>query len=242
MIPFVVGAMLLQAVRATPVEAVPYGVGETLEYSARMLLVGSAHATMKVVGIDTERGVPSWHFTLSMNADALVFHTRLELSSWTGVNDFFSRRFTKVVDEKDASRNDDFRIFPDSGYYRNRADTAKSASPHDPIDDVAFMYYLRTAHFALNKTDSIPRYFRKNLNPVIIEVLGREMVDTGDGGRFYCWILHPIVDEPHGMFARDHDARIWISDDGRRIPVQIRSKYPVIGNLTLRLSKYTPGH
>ena len=235
--------MLLQTVRTTPPAgmAVPFGVGETLEYSGRYLFI-TAHGTMKVVGIDTVRGVPSWHFNVSFSVDAPFFHNKTDLNSWPGIKDFYTRRFTKVLDEKDAGRNEDWQIFPDSGYYRSRADTTKRPTPHDPIDDAAFMYYLRTAKFVEHKTDTIPRYYRMHLNPVIIEVLGHEMVDTGGGKRFYCWVLHPIVDEPHGMFARDHDARIWISDDGLQLPVQIQSSYPIIGGVKLKLSKYTAGH
>jgi len=240
-IPFVVGAMLLQTVRTTPPPvAVPYGVGETMEYSGRYLLI-TAHGLMKVVGVDTVRGVPSWHFNVTFNVDAPFFHNKTDLNSWVGVKDFFSRRFTKVLDEKDLAKNDDFQIFPDSGFFRNKSDTTKRPTPHDPIDDAGFMYYLRTAKYVEHHTDTIPRYYRMNFNPVIIEVLGHEMVET-PSGRYYCWILHPIVDEPHGMFDRDHDARIWITDDGLRIPVQIQSHYPVIGGVKLKLSKYTPGH
>jgi hypothetical protein len=40
------------------------------------------------------------------------------------------------------------------------------------------------------------------------------------------------------MFADRAEARLWITDDARRIPVQIRSKYP-FGTVTLKLEKMT---
>jgi hypothetical protein len=46
-----------------------------------------------------------------------------------------------------------------------------------------------------------------------------------------------------GLFSNRSDARIWITDDARRIPVQIRSRLPWL-TITLRLEQMTltPGH
>lgn len=238
MIPFVVSAVLAQALAGAPHPVPsPFGVGETLEYGGHWHGISVGHVTLRVVGSDDTRGARTWHFSLLMSVSALFFHSTTQLDSWTAVDPFVSLRFKKVLDGK----VDDFTIFPDSGFYRDNADTTRHPTPHSAIDDLAFIYYLRTAPLERPHYD-IQRYYRMDKNPVTIDVLGREMVTLDDGTRRYCWILHPVVDEPHGMFARDHDARLWLTDDGLRLPVQIRSSYPGVGAITLRLRSSTLAH
>jgi hypothetical protein len=50
-------------------------------------------------------------------------------------------------------------------------------------------------------------------------------------------VLNPVVGDK--MFAPRADARLWITDDARRLPVQIRSRLPY-GTITLSLKKMTP--
>lgn len=62
-----------------------------------------------------------------------------------------------------------------------------------------------------------------------------------DGTKVPCLVLHPIVDEPNGMFSARSDARLWLTDDSRRIPVQIQSTYN-FGTVKLVLQKVTHGN
>jgi hypothetical protein len=77
------------------------------------------------------------------------------------------------------------------------------------------------------------RYFKKETNPVTIEVLKRERMELPDGSKVQCLVLHPVIDTK-GMFSKRSDTRIWLTDDARRLPVQIRTKFP-FGTITLRL-------
>ncbi|HEY3935682.1 MAG TPA: DUF3108 domain-containing protein [Gemmatimonadales bacterium] len=239
MIPLVVTTMLVRALAGAPQPAPsPFGVGETLEYGGHWHILNVGHVTLRVVGVDDIRGVRAWHFALSMGVSVPLFHSQTDLDSWTAVDPFVSLRYKKVLDGK----TDDFAIFPDSGFYRDNADMTRHSTPRRPIDDLAFIYYLRTAPLKEHAHYDIQQYYRMEKNPVTIDVLGREMVSLDDGTRRYCWILHPVVDEPHGMFAKDHDARLWLTDDGLRLPVQIRSSYPGVGAITLRMRSLTLAH
>jgi hypothetical protein len=236
MIPFVVGAALLQTMSAAPV---PFAVGESYEYSPHysINLFGSlGGVSLTVAGVDTVRGVPSWHFTMITNVSAPFYKARSRLESWTSVKDFVSRRFIHFVNENDHQyADDDFQIHGDSGYFRNRADTLTKPTPHDALDDLAFVYYLRTMEFQDGKTYRLPRYFRQDHNPVEVTVLGHDTLDMPDGSRRRCWVVHLLVDDG-GMFSKKSNAKLWLSDDGIRIPVQIRSDLPV-GNVTLKLKR-----
>ena len=52
--------------------------------------------------------------------------------------------------------------------------------------------------------------------------------------------LAKLVGEDKGLFGTRAEARLWVTDDARRIPVQIRSRQPW-GTITLRLDRMTTG-
>jgi hypothetical protein len=87
----------------------------------------------------------------------------------------------------------------------------------------------------VGKTYSYDRYFRKEKNPVTIEVTKREKMELPDGREVDCLVLHPVIDTK-GMFSKRSDTQIWLTDDARRLPVQIRSKFP-FGTITLRMKE-----
>lgn len=242
-------AVLMQiapiALQSPPrMSAVPFGVGEVLEYRGKFGFIPAGAATLSVLPSDTVRGVNSWKFSLTsgirVNAGIFKFDNSTTLLSWTGIDDFVSRRFTKRLEENGRIRNEDFRIFPDSGYFRRNADAPKPTSKA-PLDDVAFIYFLRTMPLELKKTYRFDRYFRSEKNPVTVEVLKREEMEMPDGTKVKCLVIHPVVDEPNGMFSKTSDARIWLTDDARRIPIRIETTYN-FGTVALLLKSVTLPH
>jgi hypothetical protein len=135
--------------------------------------------------------------------------------------------------ENDKSRQRTFEIFPDSGFYREKGRDTTFSSPSEPLDDAAFFYFVRITPLEVGKKYVFERYFRKEKNPVTIEVMKREKMKLPDGSEVQCLVLHPVIDTK-GMFSKRSDTRIWLTDDERRLPVQIRSKFP-FGTITLRL-------
>ena len=107
------------------------------------------------------------------------------------------------------------------------------ASPAEPLDDAAFFYFVRITPLEVGKKYVFDRYFKKEKNPVTIEVVKREKMELPDGSKVQCLVLHPVIDTK-GLFSKRSDTRIWLTDDERRLPVQIRSKFP-FGTITLRL-------
>ena len=86
--------------------------------------------------------------------------------------------------------------------------------------------------------DTFQRYFRPDRNPVIVKVLRRETVKL-DAGTFNTIVLQPII-KSGGLFAEGGEALIWVTDDDRRIMVQLKAKMPVLRTLDLFLKSYTP--
>ncbi|PYO99347.1 MAG: hypothetical protein DMD60_01890, partial [Gemmatimonadetes bacterium] len=217
--------------------AVPFPIGERLVYGARYGPFSVGTATMEVAGIDTIRGVEAVHFVFLIDGGALWYHIHQNLESWVGRHDFRSRRFLNQTEEKGKSWERKFEIYPDSGFYREAGRDTTVATVPDPLDDAAFLYWIRTVPLEKDKRYEYHRYFRPERNPVIVEVLGRERVGVA-GKKWEAIVIRPRIPNGGGIFAEKADARIWLSDDSLRIMLALQSKFS-FGQVTLKLKEIT---
>ena len=89
----------------------------------------------------------------------------------------------------------------------------------------------------VGQTYTFDRYFRPDRNPVRIVVLRKEQVQV-PAGRFDAVVIQPII-KSKGIFSEKGEAQIWLSDDDRRIMLQMKSKLS-FGSLNLYLKSYRP--
>jgi hypothetical protein len=236
--PLVLLAGLLQgSVPSTPPSPAaaryPFAVGETLTYSAKLGMLTLGSGTLQVAGIDTVRGAETFRLRFRLQGKTIFYSLDDVLESWVATKDFASHRFVQDFRENDKPKHRTYEIFPDSGFFRELGEDTTLASPADPLDDAAFFYFIRITPLEVGRKYRFDRYFRKEKNPVTIEVVKREKMELPDGSKVECLVLHPVIDTK-GMFSKRSDTRIWLTDDRRRLPVQIRSKFP-FGTITLRL-------
>lgn len=213
----------------------PWAVGEKLTYSAKLGLLSLGEGTLEVAGIDTVRGTESFRFRFRLQGKTIIYSLDDVLESYVGTRDLISRRFVQDFVENNKPSHRRYEIYPDSGFFREEGKPETQASPSNPLDDAAFFYFVRVTELQVGKKYTYNRYFRKDKNPVTIEVKKREKLELPDGREVDCLVLHPVI-ETKGMFSKRSDTRIWLSDDARRLPVQIRSKFP-FGTITLRLKE-----
>lgn len=242
MITLAVGALFQVTIATTPLPPahLPFAIGEMFEYRASSKL-GGGSAILRVAGIDTVRGVPSWKFVFSPVVSGLfgLYKSKSEYTSWTGVADFVSRRYLKDANDNGTLRWDDHLIYPDSGFFRDNNYNTTVPTAKTPLDDVAFFYFIRYIPLEVGKTYRFTNYFNASKGPVTIQVLKREVMAMPDGRMVSCLVLYPIVeDPPHGMFLKKWNARLWLTDDDHRIPLQIRAGTQ-FGSVTFRLVRIT---
>ena len=213
--------------------AYPFAVGETLTYSAKLGMLTLGSGTLQVAGIDSVRGVEAFRLRFRLQGKTVFYSLDDVLESWVATDGFASHRFVQDFVENNKAKHRTYEIFPDSGFYREKGRDTTYSTPAEPLDDAAFFYFVRITPLEVGKKYTFDRYFRKEKNPVTIEVLKREKMELPDGSEVQCLVLHPVIDTK-GMFSKRSDTRIWLTDDERRLPVQIRSKFP-FGTITLRL-------
>ncbi|MGD8726957.1 MAG: DUF3108 domain-containing protein [Gemmatimonadales bacterium] len=214
-----------------------FPVGETLVYDARFGFLDLGDGLMHVAGIDTIRGVPSLHLVFRLRGGSFFYRLDDRMDSWVGLEDFASRRFVQDFHEGNSERYTAYEIFPDSGFYRQSGVDTVSATSAAPLDDAAFFYFARTVDLEEGQTYEFDNYFRPDRNPVVLEVLGRDTLDL-PAGRFPTIVVQPTI-QGRGILEEAKEPRMWLSDDARRIMVQLKLKFASIATITLRLREVT---
>ena len=222
---------------AAPAAVFPFPVGERMRFQAKFGLFNVGEAVIEVAGVDTVRGVEAVRLRFDVDGGALWYDLQQTNQSWVGRADFRSRRFEQITRENERNRSRRFDIFPDSGYYRQEGVDTVAPTVADPLDDAAFLYWIRTVPLDIGKRYEYHRYFRPDRNPVIVQVLGRERVNVA-GRKWNAIVVRPIIPRGRGIFAEKADARMWLSDDNRRVVLAIVSTFS-FGTVTLKLKEYT---
>ena len=194
---------------------------------------------MAVRGLDTLRGRETWHTELRVDGSALGFHIHDRYESWFDTQTLFSLRHVQEIDQRSGDKRRVFEIFPDSAFYTENGGASRP-SVQDPLDDGAFLYWVRTVPLAVGETYSWDRYFRPDRNPVRLQVLRRETIRV-PAGEFQTIVVQPFI-KSRGIFSEGGQALLWLTDDDRRWVVQMRSRIPKlpIGSITLQLRAVQP--
>jgi Protein of unknown function (DUF3108) len=223
---------------ATPApQPVPFPIGERMVYSAKYGPFSVGEATMEVAGTDTIRGAEMVHIRFHLQGGALWYHLDQTLESWVGRKDFRSRRYVTQTEERGKKRNNTFEIFPDSGFYREAGVDSAKPTVADPLDDAAFLYWVRTVPLEVGKRYEYQRYFRPDRNPVIVVVEKREKVGVA-GKKFNAIVIRPIIPKGRGIFAEQAEAHIWLSDDPQHLILALQSNFS-FGTVTLKLKEFS---
>ncbi|MGH7512362.1 MAG: DUF3108 domain-containing protein [Gemmatimonadales bacterium] len=224
-LPLLLHGALLARLVAPPY---PFAVGERLEYDASLGMIPVGSATISVNPMTQERGRQAFVFSASGEARPMGLKFGAELTSYVGVQAFSSLRFHRKLIQGGSVNDVQFQIVPDSSRYRQIGDPRDWAAPPDPLDELAFLYYLRTARLKPGATYSISRYFQTGYNPVQVRVTGRETRALPDGRSAPVLTLE--------ITSRGNVVTVALTDDARRLPVEIDLPLP-FGRVTLALSK-----
>jgi hypothetical protein len=224
----------LDRMRQVPV---PFSVGEQLVYDVKFGVLKVGSGRMEVMGMETIRGREAWHTSFTVKGGTFFYKVNDKLESWVDTYTFASLRHVQDLQEGKRDRERRFEIYPDRLVYTEN-EGEEQPSVRDPLDDGSFLYFIRTVPLSVGQTYDFPRYFRPDRNPVRVRVLRKESVKV-PAGRFDAIVIQPII-KSKGIFSENGKAEIWLSDDDRRIMLQMKSNLS-FGTLNLYLKSYTAG-
>ncbi len=209
----------------------PFSVGERLTYSVKVGRLGKGSAVAEIRGVENVRGRTTFHSVFTVTGSLLFFKVSDFYESWFDPATLVSLRYHQNIDQGSYERLRQYEIFPERGVY---LDPIRGELPtvEEPLDDGAFLYFLRTIPLEVGRTYSWNRYFKPDRNPVTVTVVRRERIRV-PAGEFDAVVLHPKI-KTKGIFAESANAEVWIADDASRMMLQMKTKLPA-GNVQFQL-------
>ncbi len=219
--------------------AVPWGIGELLEYEVKFGSITAGSGRISVVGKDTVRGRDTWRLRFNVTG-GLRFIYRLNdtFESYFDSEKLVALRFVQNLSEGNRDTKRNYEIFPERRTFSKNGG-AEEPGVAEPLDDASFLFFVRSIPLEMGKTYEFNRYYDPKSNPVIVKVLRRDTIDV-PAGRFPAIVVQPII-KTSGIFSEGGHAELWLSDDKRHILLQMKTKLS-FGSLNLYLKKITmPG-
>ena len=214
----------------------PFWVGERLDYQIRAGIARGS-ATLEVPALDTVRGRQALQAVFTTRGGIPGFRVNDRYDSWIDVATVSTLRYKEEVNEGFYERRRDYHFYPEHKRYIEGRDTVTTVDR--PVDQTSIFYLIRTLDLRVGLDTSFNNYFMVDRNPIRIIVLRRERVKV-PAGEFDAVVVRPII-KSKGMFSEGGDAQVWISDDDRRIVLQIKAKVPGFPfGLNLYLREYRP--
>ena len=210
----------------------PFKVGETLRYTATLGYLPIGEASLAVTGLARERGAETFVLAAAGEGGPPGLGVTYQLTSWVGTERFVSRKFYRRITQAGRVTDEKFLIIPDSGRVRQEGRPEVWGTTAEPLDELAFLYFLRTVPLEVGRSYAWSRYFHTSYNPIRAQVLRRESLPLPDGRTVPCFVVR--------LTARQAASEVWLSDDASRLPVQLRGQLP-FGQVTLRLAEVQPG-
>lgn len=217
---------LVPAASAQPrVDQRPPFLGETLRFA--MSILGTAGGELTLSAKETElAGKPAWKFELSAVSGEFLskfFLVRDYLASWVDPRSFQSLRFEKHTVEGKRVR-DELIEFDYPGKLATR-DGKPTPITENTLDSLSSVYYIRLLDLAPGKPPVLLTVVSKRMFPLSVIVLGRETVTT-PAGTFRTIRVEPRSPS-EGLIGKGKNLVLWLTDDERKMPVQLKSKLKV---------------
>jgi hypothetical protein len=219
-----VAVFLPALVEASPPERsdAPAFLGEKLVFAMTILGIAGGELTLSAETAEWG-GKPAYKLELSALSNDFLskfFLVREYLVSWVDPATFRSIRFEKHAVEGRKVRDEATEFDYEHGIVR--FDGVSRPLFDATLDTLSSVYYLRTVDLTSEKPVEL-RVVSREIDTLRIDVQAREVVHT-PAGDFRTIRVEPKSDGTHLL---GKNLVLWLTDDERRIPVQLKSKLKV---------------
>ena len=220
--------------------ALPFDVGERLRYRVTLGRLGAVgEGEMSVDGPEAIRGTETLVLRSQVSARIGFVKTTERAQSWIDPTRMTALRYFKRT-QRALTRDDEqhVELFPEQRRWEDERGGRSGESPTSaPLDELSFIYYLRTLPLDADTTNSVVRHYDAARNPIAVRVVGRDTVRTS-AGTFPTIVVEMRVKDPR-RYGGEGVIRLHLSDDTFRYPVRIESSIPVLGATVLTLESVT---
>ncbi len=227
----------------------PFEDGEVLSFRIRYGFITAGSAKMKVFTklYDSTRHVYHLQTTAkSASAFSWIYKVKDEVNSFVDYENFYPIRFEKKLREG-SYRADLFTdYFPEDSLAKVetiRYDSdmeIKKRKKYDVTvapfcqDILSSFYYIRRFDLKVGESLFLTNHEKKKVYDLEVIVHKKETVEV-EAGKFRCIVIEPII-KGEGLFKKKGRLKVWLTDDDRKIPVQMKSEV-LVGHITTELTK-----
>lgn len=212
----------------------PFSVGEKLTYEVRVAdgnKVGTA--TMWIEGPVNVRGTSTYLLRFDSRIRIAFLTAVSRSSSWFDPIRGSSLRFFKHEQNPLTRHDESVNFYPDQKEWKSaKGETGQSPSS-TPLDELSFMYFIRTLPMTPGATYRFDRHFDSARNPTTVSVIRRETIPTPMGELRVILVEMRVRDPRH--YKGEGVIRIHLTDDDCRVPARIESTMPVVGTAILSI-------
>lgn len=211
----------------------PFVAGESLAYSVRVGNVAAGRGTMSIDGPVNLRGVSTLLLRSDMRAGVGLLTGSGRSRSWLDSRRMASLRFAKEERKLLSRHREAVDVYPDERRWTAADGRSGTSTTDAPLDELSFIYFIRTLPLAPDADFSFTRHFERGRNPVTVKVVGRERM-TVPAGTFATVAVEMRVKDPR-HYQGEGIIRLHLTDDECRVPVRIESDVPGLGKTVLEL-------
>jgi len=227
---------LPSAVRGQQAAALPFAPGERLTYAGHARMGVSGKGTISVDSPTELRGETIWVLHSDMRGSLGPISAKEQNASWLNPATMTSLRYTSSANHLLKRSKDAVDIFTAERRWTGLGGLEGSLVTVAPLDELSFLFFLRTLPFLSDSALTFSRHFDEARNPTLVRVVGRDEIEVG-AGRFHAIVVEMRVRDPR-RYDGEGVIRIYLSDDRCRLLLRLESKVPDAGSATLGLTAY----
>lgn len=219
---------------------VPFEDGEKLLFEVSWGIIPSGKAVLRVEAVSLKDGRAGYHFSAEASTYPLIdliYKVRDRVDSFTDkdLKESFLYRVEKAGRRKKLSEVT-FDLANLKAQYR---EGHKAREPIDirpgSLDPLSIFYAFRLQRLSEGIELSSPVTDGKRCVTGNVKVLRKEKISV-PAGSFETYLVEPDLKHVRGIFEKSPGARlfVWVTADGRAIPVRIKSKV-IVGSFVAEL-------
>ena len=226
----------IDTARALSPDQLPFAPGERLTYEGRVRSGVKGKGTMWIEGPVQLRGTSTWLLHSDMEGRVGPLRATDRTASWLDPVRMTALRFTSRERHIVSKHDDAVDIFAGEKRWSAANGTEGETAGSAPLDELSFLYYLRTLPLLADASATVTRHFDVTRNPTVFRVLRREEIEVG-AGRFHAIVVEMRVRDTR-RYKGEGTITIHLSDDRCRLILQLDSRVPEAGSATLKLKSY----
>jgi hypothetical protein len=220
-----------------PVEdsVLPFSVGEKITYEVTLANGNKVGTSMMwIEGPVDVRGTSTYVLRFDSRIRIAFLSAVSRSSSWFDPLRGSSLRFFKHEQNPLARHDESVDFYPDSKEWKSANGDSGESPSNTPLDELSFMYFIRTLPMTPGATYRFDRHFDASRNPTTVSVIRREVIPTPMGELRVILVEMHVRDPRH--FKGEGVIRIHLTDDDCRLPARIESTMPVVGTAILTIA------